>query len=123
MRTHRPLKYRFYSRVNQQMNVVTAIDFLQRLVMTPFATYRLAEGELMEFTTCHDVYDAELYENDLVEFKVAEKRLVGRIWWTGDAWQVGDYVGLPLSGFACKLIGDIFRTPQFADRRIKYAGV
>ena len=123
MRTHRPLKYRFYSRTNQQMNPVIAIDFMQKIATTPFAMYHFSEGELMEFTTCRDIYDQDIYEDDLVEFKVAEKRIVGRIWWTGDAWQVGDYDGLPLSNFSCKVIGDIFRTPQFADRRFNYAGV
>lgn len=122
MRAHRPLKFNFYHRDKNEMMPVSVLHLKSRQVTCNGSVYSFDEGEVLEFTGSKDMYYEELYENDLIEFIVVGIPKVDRIWWNGDGWQVGNFVGSPLADFICKRIGNIFQTPQFAERIINYAG-
>jgi len=123
-RTHKQIKYRFWVRQSNVMVHIRAIDFsTKKVYASEHDGWHLSDGELLEFTGSYDQFGHETYQDDLISFKVADKKMIERVWWNGDGWQVGDHQDMPLSNFIYAVVGNIYQTPQFVERKHLYAGI
>lgn len=123
-RAHKQIKYRFWVRQSNLMVQVRAIDLsTKKVYASEHDGWHFGDGELLEFTGNLDEFNTEIFQDDLIAFKVADKTMVERVWWNGDGWQVGDYENKPLSNFICRVVGNIYQTPQFSERKHLYAGI